>query len=212
MEKQYDTIFEVISKLEGKVRYLYQKSSDASKLPWTSGCTTKQVYLSVIDALLLTNVIHLEMALSLNRHSQAISEYEKCFALKQTYVIMQEGYKRIKGYSGKNNIWKGIKSECANNSAILKKEIQKMDNIFGEFEKKNSLNKDLRDIFTHYDTDMALYCEKLYSIDEKSIISNYCSMATELLFPLEKLLEKIKDDIESFCPLVMSPAKCSRKQ
>ena len=66
--------------------------------------------------------------------------------------------------------------------------------------------------FTHYDTDMALYCEKLYGIDEKSIISNYCTMATELLFPLGNLLEKIKEDIESFCPLVMRPVKCSRKK
>ena len=194
---------EIITDLEIEINKFRQERCWADGLVWTEGCITKDLYLVIIDTLLMSHIIQIEVALAFKHYFLAECKYEKLLSLKSLYIILLEGYKRIKGFSKqKENLWDYIRPKCLNNSEMLKTKIQEIDKLFTEFEQKDVFNRKNRDIFTHYDVNVTLYCDSLYSINVEDILESYQTMTSFLLNPLIRLLKEIKYDIESFCPVV----------
>ena len=126
------------------------------------------------------NFIYLDFCAAYRLYLSGTTHYEQRFALKQLYTIMNEGYKTLYGFEGKDgskksdtrkiSIWNTYMT-CYENCGVveIEREYINFSQYLSSFTNHVIFNKESRSLSVHYNKDYKATFSFLSNLDAESI-------------------------------------------
>ena len=150
---------------------------------------------------LIIDFINLDLCAALRQYlsSELSTKYDKRQAMTKINIVMSEGYKKIYGFENKQrekSYWANQIKTVVDFIGGFDKEYKELETKLVDFGKNGSLNKDMRDLAVHYDSDpMKVYC-MLSELDAEEITRS-CKKFYDLINSITKFVWQLSNKMMS---------------
>lgn len=181
-EKHVDRSATLLSELESKT-----KTDEVNAL------------IGIAKISLIIDFINLDLCAALRQFlsSELSTKYDKRQAMTKINIVMSEGYKKIYGFENKQrekSYWANQIKTVVDFIGGFDKEYKELETKLVDFGKNGSLNKDMRDLAVHYDSDpMKVYC-MLSELDAEEITRS-CKKFYDLINSITKFVWQLSNEM-----------------
>lgn len=192
--QQYQLTIDTIKDLEQDTDHNIKllKAIDSLK-----GASQRSVISTILETRLTINYIELDFCAAYCQYLSAKTNYEQRFACKGINAILSEGYKKLYGFTAKeDSFWKKQIKFAVEQQPELHEEYLRITNDLESLQTKEVFNKEMRDISVHYDFDPRKVYQMLANISAEEVVRRYIEFALilkEIRNFLLKLIDKSLD-------------------
>lgn len=192
--QQYQLTIDTIKDLEQDTDHNIKllKAIDSLK-----GASQRSVISTILETRLTINYIELDFCAAYCQYLSAKTNYEQRFACKGINTILSEGYKKLYGFTAKeDSFWKKQIKFAVEQQPELHEEYLRITNDLESLQTKEVFNKEMRDISVHYDFDPRKVYQMLANISAEEVVRRYIEFALilkEIRNFLLKLIDKSLD-------------------
>lgn len=189
--QQYQLTIDTIKDLEQDTDHNIKllKAIDSLK-----GASQRSVISTILETRLTINYIELDFCAAYCQYLSAKTNYEQRFACKGINTILSEGYKKLYGFTAKeDSFWKKQIKFAVEQQPELHEEYLRITNDLESLRTKEVFNKEMRDISVHYDFDPRKVYQMLAKISAEEVVRRYIEFALilkEIRIFLLKLIDK----------------------
>ena len=189
--QQYQLTIDTIKDLEQDTDHNIKllKAIDSLK-----GASQRSVISTILETRLTINYIELDFCAAYCQYLSAKTNYEQRFACKGINTILSEGYKKLYGFTAKeDSFWKKQIKFAVAQQPELHEEYLRITNDLESLQTKEVFNKEMRDISVHYDFDPRKVYQMLAKISAEEVVRRYIEFALilkEIRIFLLKLIDK----------------------
>jgi hypothetical protein len=189
--QQYQLTIDTIKDLEQDTDHNIKllKAIDSLK-----GASQRSVISTILETRLTINYIELDFCAAYCQYLSAKTNYEQRFACKGINTILSEGYKKLYGFTAKeDSFWKKQIKFAVEQQPELHEEYLRITNDLESLQTKEVFNKEMRDISVHYDFDPRKVYQMLAKISAEEVVRRYIEFALilkEIRIFLLKLIDK----------------------
>ena len=188
--QQYQLTIDTIKDLEQDTDHNIKllKAIDSLK-----GASLRSVISTILETRLTINYIELDFCASYCQYLSAKTNYEQRFACKGINTILSEGYKKLYGFTAKeDSFWKKQIKFAVEQQPELHEEYLRITNDLESLQTKEVFNKEMRDISVHYDFDPRKVYQMLANISAEEVVRRYIEFAL-ILKEIRNFLLKLID-------------------
>ena len=157
------------------------------------GASQRSVISTILETRLTINYIELDFCAAYCQYLSAKTNYEQRFACKGINTILSEGYKKLYGFTAKeDSFWKKQIKFAIEQQPELHEEYLRITNDLESLKTKEVFNKEMRDISVHYDFDPRKVYEMLANISAEEVARRYIEFAL-ILKEIRNFLLKLID-------------------
>lgn len=191
--QQYQLTIDTIKDLEQDTDHNIKllKAIDSLK-----GASQRSVISTILETRLTINYIELDFCAAYCQYLSAKTNYEQRFACKGINTILSEGYKKLYGFTAKeDSFWKKQIKFAVEQHPELHEEYLRITNDLESLQTKEVFNKEMRDISVHYDFDPRKVYQMLAKISAEEVVRRYIEFAL-ILKEIRNFLLKLIDKAE----------------
>ena len=173
--QQYQLTIDTIKDLEQDTDHNIKllKAIDSLK-----GASQRSVISTILETRLTINYIELDFCAAYCQYLSAKTNYEQRFACKGINTILSEGYKKLYGFTAKeDSFWKKQIKFAVEQQPELHEEYLRITNDLESLQTKEVFNKEMRDISVHYDFDPRKVYQMLANISAEEVVRRYIEFA-----------------------------------
>ena len=188
--QQYQLTIDTIKDLEQDTNHNIKllKAIDSLK-----GASQRSVISTILETRLTINYIELDFCAAYCQYLSAKTNYEQRFACKGINTILSEGYKKLYGFTAKeDSFWKKQIKFAVEQQPELHEEYLRITNDLESLQTKEVFNKEMRDISVHYDFDPRKVYQMLANISAEEVVRRYIEFAL-ILKEIRNFLLKLID-------------------
>lgn len=188
--QQYQLTIDTIKDLEQDTDHNIKllKAIDSLK-----GASQRSVISTILETRLTINYIELDFCAAYCQYLSAKTNYEQRFACKGINTILSEGYKKLYGFTAKeDSFWKKQIKFAVEQQPELHEEYLRITNDLESLQTKEVFNKEMRDISVHYDFDPRKVYQMLANISAEEVVRRYIEFAL-ILKEIRNFLVKLID-------------------
>ncbi len=188
--QQYQLTIDTIKDLEQDTDHNIKllKAIDSLK-----GASQRSVISTILETRLTINYIELDFCAAYCQYLSAKTNYEQRFACKGINTILSEGYKKLYGFTAKeDSFWKKQIKFAVEQQPELHEEYLRITNDLESLQTKEVFNKEMRDISVHYDFDPRKVYQMLANISAEEVVRRYIEFAL-ILKEIRNFLLKLID-------------------
>jgi hypothetical protein len=188
--QQYQLTIDTIKDLEQDTDHNIKllKAIDSLK-----GASQRSVISTILETRLTINYIELDFCAAYCQYLSAKTNYEQRFACKGINTILSEGYKKLYGFTAKeDSFWKKQIKFAVEHQPELHEEYLRITNDLESLQTKEVFNKEMRDISVHYDFDPRKVYQMLAKISAEEVVRRYIEFAL-ILKEIRNFLLKLID-------------------
>lgn len=188
--QQYQLTIDTIKDLEQDTDHNIKllKAIDSLK-----GASQRSVISTILETRLTINYIELDFCAAYCQYLSAKTNYEQRFACKGINTILSEGYKKLYGFTAKeDSFWKKQIKFAVEQQPELHEEYLRITNDLESLQAKEVFNKEMRDISVHYDFDPRKVYQMLANISAEEVVRRYIEFAL-ILKEIRNFLLKLID-------------------
>lgn len=188
--QQYQLTIDTIKDLEQDTDHNIKllKAIDSFK-----GASQRSVISTILETRLTINYIELDFCAAYCQYLSAKTNYEQRFACKGINTILSEGYKKLYGFTAKeDSFWKKQIKFAVEQQPELHEEYLRITNDLESLQTKEVFNKEMRDISVHYDFDPRKVYQMLANISAEEVVRRYIEFAL-ILKEIRNFLLKLID-------------------
>lgn len=188
--QQYQLTIDTIKDLEQDTDHNIKllKAIDSLK-----GASQRSVISTILETRLTINYIELDFCAAYCQYLSAKTNYEQRFACKGINTILSEGYKKLYGFTAKeDSFWKKQIKFAVEQQPELHEEYLRITNDLESLQTKEVFNKEMRDISVHYDFDPRKVYQMLANISAEEVVRRYIEFAL-ILKVIRNFLLKLID-------------------
>ena len=188
--QQYQLTIDTIKDLEQDTDHNIKllKAIDSLK-----GASQRSVISTILETRLTINYIELDFCAAYCQYLSAKTNYEQRFACKGINTILSEGYKKLYGFTSKeDSFWKKQIKFAVEQQLELHEEYLRITNDLESLQTKEVFNKEMRDISVHYDFDPRKVYQMLANISAEEVVRRYIEFAL-ILKEIRNFLLKLID-------------------
>lgn len=188
--QQYQLTIDTIKDLEQDTDHNIKllKAIDSLK-----GASQRSVISTILETRLTINYIELDFCAAYCQYLSAKTNYEQRFACKGINTILSEGYKKLYGFTAKeDSFWKKQIKFAVEQHPELHEEYLRITNDLESLQTKEVFNKEMRDISVHYDFDPRKVYQMLANISAEEVVRRYIEFAL-ILKEIRNFLLKLID-------------------
>jgi hypothetical protein len=188
--QQYQLTIDTIKDLEQDTDHNIKllKAIDSLK-----GASQRSVISTILETRLTINYIELDFCAAYCQYLSAKTNYEQRFACKGINTILSEGYKKLYGFTAKeDSFWKKQIKFAVEQQPELHEEYLHITNDLESLQTKEVFNKEMRDISVHYDFDPRKVYQMLANISAEEVVRRYIEFAL-ILKEIRNFLLKLID-------------------
>lgn len=188
--QQYQLTIDTIKDLEQDTDHNIKllKAIDSLK-----GASQRSVISTILETRLTINYIELDFCAAYCQYLSAKTNYEQRFACKGINTILSEGYKKLYGFTAKeDSFWKKQIKFAVEQHPELHEEYLRITNDLESLQTKEVFNKEMRDISVHYDFDPRKVYQMLAKISAEEVVRRYIEFAL-ILKEIRNFLLKLID-------------------
>lgn len=188
--QQYQLTIDTIKDLEQDTDHNIKllKAIDSLK-----GASQRSVISTILETRLTINYIELDFCAAYCQYLSAKTNYEQRFACKGINTILSEGYKKLYGFTAKeDSFWKKQIKFAMEQQPELHEEYLRITNDLESLQTKEVFNKEMRDISVHYDFDPRKVYQMLANISAEEVVRRYIEFAL-ILKEIRNFLLKLID-------------------
>jgi hypothetical protein len=188
--QQYQLTIDTIKDLEQDTDHNIKllKAIDSLK-----GASQRSVISTILETRLTINYIELDFCAAYCQYLSAKTNYEQRFACKGINTILSEGYKKLYGFTAKeDSFWKKQIKFAVEQQPELHEEYLRITNDLASLQTKEVFNKEMRDISVHYDFDPRKVYQMLANISAEEVVRRYIEFAL-ILKEIRNFLLKLID-------------------
>ena len=189
--QQYQLTIDTIKDLEQDTDHNIKllKAIDSLK-----GTSQRSVISTILETRLTINYIELDFCAAYCQYLSAKTNYEQRFACKGINTILSEGYKKLYGFTAKeDSFWKKQIKFAVEQQPELHEEYLRITNDLESLQTKEVFNKEMRDISVHYDFDPRKVYQMLANISAEEVVRRYIEFAL-ILKEIRNFLVKLIDN------------------
>lgn len=149
----------------------------------------------ILRVSLIIDFINLDVCAAYRQYlsTELSTKYEKRQAMTKINIIMSEGYKKIYGFNnGKESYWGNQIKTVVDFISELEKEYKEIEAKLNDFGNNNILNKDMRDLAVHYDTDPIRVYKMLSELNAEEVTKRFCDFY-KLLKSLMEFIQQLSE-------------------
>lgn len=129
----------------------------------------------IVNVSLIMDFINLDVCSALRQYlsSELSAKYDKRQAMTKINIVMSEGYKKIYGFGNeqrKCSYWVNQIRAVADFIGGFDKEYKELETKLADFGNNGALNKDMRDLAVHYDTDPVKVYHMLSELNAEEVL------------------------------------------
>lgn len=188
--QQYQLTIDTIKDLEQDTDHNIKllKAIDSLK-----GASQRSVISTILETRLTINYIELDFCAAYCQYLSAKTNYEQRFACKGINTILSEGYKKLYGFTAKeDSFWKKQIKFAVEQQPELHEEYLRITKDLESLQTKEVFNKEMRDISVHYDFDPRKVYQMLANISAEEVVRRYIEFAL-ILKEIRNFLLKLID-------------------
>ena len=154
-QKMFKDVGVLISTCEGNAVECARQIVALESLPKTDELNALR---GILKTSLMLDFINLDLCAAYRQYlsTELSAKYEKRQAMNKINIVMSEGFKKIYGFEGdsrKSSYWVNQIKTVVDFLGGLDKEYKEIEDKLIAFRNKGVLNRDMRDLAVHYDTD-----------------------------------------------------------
>ena len=162
-------------------------------IDFLKGASQRSVISTILETRLTINYIELDFCAAYCQYLSAKTNYEQRFACKGINTILSEGYKKLYGFTAKeDSFWKKQIKFAMEQQPELHEEYLRITNDLESLQTKEVFNKEMRDISVHYDFDPRKVYQMLAKISAEEVVRRYIEFAL-ILKEIRNFLLKLID-------------------
>ena len=188
--QQYNLSIEVIKDLE------YDTDQNIKRLKGLESFQGSEHYTvlkAIIETKITINYIDLDFCAAYCQYLSAKTHYEQRFAIKNINTVLSEGYKKLYGFTTKeDSFWKKQIKIATDKYPELQEEYRGITNDLEDLKAKDVFNKEMRDLSVHYDVNPMKVYTMLANISAEEVMRRYIEFALitkKIRLFLRKLIE-----------------------
>lgn len=188
--QQYQLTIDTIKDLEQDTDHNIQL---LKAIDFIKGASQRSVISTILETRLTINYIELDFCAAYCQYLSAKTNYEQRFACKGINTILSEGYKKLYGFTAKeDSFWKKQIKFAVEQQPELHEEYLRITNDLESLQTKEVFNKEMRDISVHYDFDPRKVYQMLANISAEEVVRRYIEFAL-ILKEIRNFLLKLID-------------------
>lgn len=160
-------------------------------------------YKSILNTQLMLCFINLDLCAAYRQYLSidASTNYEKRQAMTKINIVISEGYKKLYGYNGQqnNSFWVVHIKRAVDFLDSYQEEYKNIEKKLKCMQKDKVVNKDMRDLAVHYDTNPMKVYDMLSKLNAEEVTER-CVKFLKLLMDIIEFVWKLIKQIQTKLP------------